>query len=317
MSDEKIDEETYSVIYSSLKHPIRRKILRMLDSHDCTYSEMLEALAIDSGHLGYHLENLGDLITHLPSGKYGLSTFGKAAVTLMSGVEEPNRVSKPKRARTLKLLSIGLAALLLIMSVYAVTFTNSTQSSFNGQLPYSNSPLMYGKIAGFTLNITNSPILTIHDNTYVIQTNGLFNVTTYTYNYDNPNVHIVDEKYGNTLDVMTKYKISVGIIGNQTVFPISLQIYDKTGKALSPAQNKTSENNIIQVDLGEFSQLGTYKIEEAYKGSEPLGYIQSISIVREQTQKPMFYYGLLGIIVSILYLIITLTLWSRAKKNKR
>jgi predicted transcriptional regulator len=87
MSDEKIDEETYSVIYSSLKHPIRRKILRMLNGQELTYSEMLETLAIDSGHLGYHLDNLGDLITHLPDGKYGLSTFGKAAVALMSGVE--------------------------------------------------------------------------------------------------------------------------------------------------------------------------------------------------------------------------------------
>jgi DNA-binding transcriptional ArsR family regulator len=57
MSDEKIDEETYSLIYSSLKHPIRRKILRMLEEQELTFSEILEALKIDSGHLSYHLEN--------------------------------------------------------------------------------------------------------------------------------------------------------------------------------------------------------------------------------------------------------------------
>jgi DNA-binding transcriptional ArsR family regulator len=61
---EKTEEETYSLIYSSLKHPVRRKILRMLEIKPLTFSEILEVVSIDSGHLTYHLENLGDLITH-------------------------------------------------------------------------------------------------------------------------------------------------------------------------------------------------------------------------------------------------------------
>jgi hypothetical protein len=316
MSDEKINEETYSLIYSSLKHPIRRKILRMLAAQELTYSEILEALAIDSGHLGYHLDNLGDLVTHLPDGKYGLSSFGKAAVTLMSGVEEPTKNTKSKRARTLKLLSIGLAAILLIMSLYAVTFTTSTQSIFNGQLTYGISPLEHGENVRFTINVTNSPILIIDEYTYVIQANGLFNVSIYTHNSFDPNIHVVDEKYGNSLDVITKYKISLDIVGNQTVFPMSFQIFDKTGKALSPIQNKTSENNVMKVVLGEINQLGAYRVEESYTGSEPLKYISHITVLREQTQKPMFYYGLVGLVVSILFLIITLAVWSKTTKTK-
>jgi hypothetical protein len=309
MSDEKINEETYSLIYSSLKHPIRRKILRMLADQELTYSEILEAVAIDSGHLGYHLDNLGDLVAHLPDGKYELSSFGKAAVTLMSGVEEPNRNTKSKRARTLKLLSVGLAAILLVMSLYAVTFTNSTQSIFTGQLTYGISPLEPGQNALFKINVTNSPLLAIDEYTYVIQTNGLFNVSFYTHNSYDPNIHIVDEKYGNSLEIMTKYKISLDIVGNQTVFPMSFQLFDNTGKTLSIVQNKTSENNVLNVDLGEVKQLGGYKVEESYTGSEPLSYISNITVLREQTLKPLFYYGLAGLVASIFYLVIMLTVW--------
>ena len=72
MAGEKPEEETYSLIYTSLRHPIRRKILRMLNNKPLTFSEILEAADIDSGHLNYHLENLGDLITHSQDGKYEL-----------------------------------------------------------------------------------------------------------------------------------------------------------------------------------------------------------------------------------------------------
>jgi len=39
------------------------------------YSEILETLSIDSGHSSYHLENLGDLISHTFDGKYKLSSI--------------------------------------------------------------------------------------------------------------------------------------------------------------------------------------------------------------------------------------------------
>ena len=60
MSDS--EEEIYSVMFSSLRHPARRKILRMLSERKVTYSQMLEELAIPSSHLTYHLENLGELV---------------------------------------------------------------------------------------------------------------------------------------------------------------------------------------------------------------------------------------------------------------
>jgi len=82
------EQETYSLIFKSLKHPIRRRILRMLADRPLAFSEILGALSIESGHLSYHLENLGELVTRTSDGFYKLSSIGIAATKLMSGVEE-------------------------------------------------------------------------------------------------------------------------------------------------------------------------------------------------------------------------------------
>jgi len=113
------EEETYSTIFTSLKHPVRRRILRMLSEKSRNFSEILEALGISSSHLTYHLENLGELVSKTEDGKYKLSTFGEAAVTTMSKVEEAPKVMEPKRAPSLPIkwksffvvLMIGLVVL--------------------------------------------------------------------------------------------------------------------------------------------------------------------------------------------------------------
>jgi DNA-binding transcriptional ArsR family regulator len=86
MSDS--EEEIYSTMFSSLRHPARRKILRMLSESPMTFSQMLEELGISSPHLTYHLENLGELVSKMDDGRYKLSTFGEASVNTMKGVEE-------------------------------------------------------------------------------------------------------------------------------------------------------------------------------------------------------------------------------------
>lgn len=106
-------EETYSVIFTSLKHPTRRKILRMLIYRQMTFSEILETVSIDSGHLSYHLGSLGELITRSSEGKYGLSTIGEAAVRLMSDVEEPKRAIPSDKLLSKKLKKSPFVIILL------------------------------------------------------------------------------------------------------------------------------------------------------------------------------------------------------------
>ncbi len=99
MSDAK--EEIYSTMFSSLKHPARRKILRVLSEKPLTFSEMLNLLGVSSSNLTYHLESLGELVTQ-ENGIYKLSTFGSAAVGTMKVVEEAPEVQPKKRASSFK-----------------------------------------------------------------------------------------------------------------------------------------------------------------------------------------------------------------------
>lgn len=91
-------EEIYSIMFSSLKHPIRRKILRILADKPLTFSEMLDLLGVSSSNLTYHLESLGELVTKEDKGVYRLSTFGLASVSTMKIVEEAHHLFNQKSA---------------------------------------------------------------------------------------------------------------------------------------------------------------------------------------------------------------------------
>ena len=82
------EEETYSTIFTSLNHGVRRKILKMLAESPRSFSDMFEDLGISSSHFNYHLDNLGDLVSKTEDGKYKLSFLGEAAMAMMSKVEE-------------------------------------------------------------------------------------------------------------------------------------------------------------------------------------------------------------------------------------
>jgi hypothetical protein len=126
-------EETYSAMFSSLRHPARRKILRMLSEKEMTFSQMLDELEIPGSHLTYHLENLGEFLVKMPDGKYTLSTIGEASCAIMKGAEEvPNMQTKkfsmlPLRWKTL--LTIFTIGIILLASLSAVQTYSLNQLS--------------------------------------------------------------------------------------------------------------------------------------------------------------------------------------------
>ena len=122
MSDS--EEETYSIMFTSLKHPARRKILRMLAEKPKNFSRILEELGISSSHLTYHLENLGELVTKMDDARYKLSTFGKAAVLTMKGVEEtPDIKSKHVLALSMTWRTFFAVLMIGIVVLAAVSYT--------------------------------------------------------------------------------------------------------------------------------------------------------------------------------------------------
>jgi DNA-binding transcriptional ArsR family regulator len=126
-------EETYSTMFSSLRHPARRKILRMLSERSMTFSQMLEELEIPGSHLTYHLENLGDLVVKMEDGKYKLSSIGEACCSIMKSAEEvPNIQTKqfsllPLRWKTL--FTVFIIAIVLLTSIFYVQYTSFNQLS--------------------------------------------------------------------------------------------------------------------------------------------------------------------------------------------
>lgn len=114
------DEETYSLIFNTLRHPIRRRILRMLSEGKPTYTQIMNTIGIDSGHLNYHLDSLRELLSKTDDGRYRLSSVGRAAYALMSGVEEvPEGISKTQRRISRDVVVTTLLTLcLLSLSIF-------------------------------------------------------------------------------------------------------------------------------------------------------------------------------------------------------
>jgi cell division protein FtsL len=100
--------------------------------------EMVEVLGVSNSFLTYHLDNLGELIGKMGDGKYRLSSFGEAAMSTMTKVEDipttpphhstetrPKRVIRRSVAIALGLICIVLIALVAYFAVAGVSAQNS------------------------------------------------------------------------------------------------------------------------------------------------------------------------------------------------
>ncbi len=132
------EEEIYSIMFSSLKHPVRRKILRMLAEKSMSFSQILDVLGVSSSHLTYHLENLGELLSKADNGQYKLSTFGQASVSTMKIVEEAPAVRSqygfPLSLRWRSFLAVLVIVLVILASFSYVEYASLSQLSDEHEL---------------------------------------------------------------------------------------------------------------------------------------------------------------------------------------
>ncbi len=157
------EDEIYSIMFASLKHPVRRKILRMLGNKPMTFMDMVEELGVSSSHLTYHLDNLGELVSKLDNGHYKLSAFGHATVSAMKDVEDV-REAEPKRrqvASRWRIVSIALMIGVLLVSALAVIEYASISQLITDKQSLSDQNarlLSYGmggdRVANFLENVT-------------------------------------------------------------------------------------------------------------------------------------------------------------------
>ena len=160
MSDS--EEAIYSIMFSSLKHPVRRKILRMLSHNPMSFSKMLDALAISSSHLTYHLENLGELVSKTSNGNYQLSTFGLASVNTMKIVEDAPSVHSNHRMslRLKSVIAVFLIATIVLASFSALQYGSLIELSSENKVlatQYNELNTRYLRLLDFSAD-TNKAI---------------------------------------------------------------------------------------------------------------------------------------------------------------
>lgn len=143
-------------MFSSLKHPARRKILRILADKPLAFSEMLELLGISSSNLTYHLENLGELVSKDENGVYRLSTFGQAAVGTMKLVEDAP-VIQPKQRTALNRKWRMVTGVLLIGLIVCASIATLGLTTLNAALSERDSlQTKYNQLLSWTSTTDNA-----------------------------------------------------------------------------------------------------------------------------------------------------------------
>ena len=83
-----VDQENVTKILSALSHPTRRGILLILnEKNECSFTDLMNALNIDTGKLSFHIRNLAGFVDQTNSGKYRLSKMGENAVRLLMDLD--------------------------------------------------------------------------------------------------------------------------------------------------------------------------------------------------------------------------------------
>jgi len=81
-------EDNVSKILSTISHPLRREILRFINEKDeCSFTELLTMLEVDTGKLSFHLRTLSPFLEQTSSGKYKLSKTGENAFHVIQDIE--------------------------------------------------------------------------------------------------------------------------------------------------------------------------------------------------------------------------------------
>ncbi|UCC58248.1 MAG: hypothetical protein JSW14_07865 [Candidatus Bathyarchaeum sp.] len=286
----------------------------MLADTPMTFSEILESLTIDSGHFNYHLESLGDLVLHTKDGKYLLSSFGDAAVLLMSGVEElpvPASSHKHKISQVMpKVFSLILAIILVATSIHFVTYAIPTSiSTLNPDKIYP-TPFVIDAGQTFDFNATleywRYPAWLVGPPLFSRALYaGPFGPDAYTFEVQPaPNTFTAQAGGSIWLDfrLNTTSRKSNALVLMPFGFPndLVIDVYTPTGtKSLGKLEWTYGKIDHFTSPIVEVNQLGTYRFVIKNNDSNEWTGILTPKVEWQLMEKPYFYYGATGLIISI------------------
>jgi len=113
------ETDEYDAIFAALKHPVRRRILLLLDEKgEVSFTDIQNAVSVnDTGLMSYHLKELAPLVEQSKRGKYRLSEIGQTSIVLFRKVEKERQRSSAVVRKELE-KSIGkIVFLFFIVSV--------------------------------------------------------------------------------------------------------------------------------------------------------------------------------------------------------
>jgi hypothetical protein len=156
-----------------MKHPVRRKIIGILNETPATYTELLNRLEVETGFLNYHLSFLDGLITKKNDARYVLSDFGRAAFELTNSIEAPIK----RKSRTINFfnwninpayITIIFIAILFLSNVYLVyayqSLSSEKTNTFKNTIFQSKTLLTKSiNVFNFTINESQINLLNFED----------------------------------------------------------------------------------------------------------------------------------------------------------
>jgi uncharacterized RDD family membrane protein YckC/DNA-binding HxlR family transcriptional regulator len=107
-----VDQENVTKVLSVLSHRIRREILLILrDKGESSFTDLMNALNVDTGKLSFHIRSLQPFIEQTENGKYKLNRAGEDAVRVIRDVESWAEVADvDRKASSLPLASFSKRA---------------------------------------------------------------------------------------------------------------------------------------------------------------------------------------------------------------
>jgi uncharacterized RDD family membrane protein YckC/DNA-binding transcriptional ArsR family regulator len=142
------NEENVSRILVVLSHPLRRQILLNLsEKGECSFTDLMNALHVDTGKLSFHIRNLDDFLEQTSTGKYKLTKAGENAIRLIRDLQAwAVEVDAAKKGSLLPLAALKKRVFAFLID-FAIAF-----AIFLG-LPNAVSLLTKGPGSIFDLNI--------------------------------------------------------------------------------------------------------------------------------------------------------------------
>jgi uncharacterized RDD family membrane protein YckC/DNA-binding transcriptional ArsR family regulator len=147
-----VDEESVSKVFSVLSHPLRRRILQNLnEKEECSFTDLMNALNVDTGKLSFHIRGLGGFIEQTSTGKYKLNRAGQNAIRLVkeleSWVEEAKVLKKTSELQLATFKKRTFAFLIDLLLVFAIANLTTLPNAFSLLTGGGGSVILFATLA--------------------------------------------------------------------------------------------------------------------------------------------------------------------------